>query len=182
MSPRSAIIFTVLIAILLPYYYFVDRPELRLKELHTTAQESLLDLPGGIDAVTVTRGAEKIHYTRMADGHSYKLAEPDGKFIPQDLMRALADLFEGAKTVDVVSTDPNALAEFGLDNPKGEVILENASKKQPINIFFGNENPTHTAVYARIEGSPKIFLLGANLEYYQTLMFQWVEGKQGKNA
>jgi len=29
---------------------------------------------------------------------------------------------------------------------------------------------------------PKVFLLGRNLEYYQTLMFQWVEGKQGKNA
>lgn len=181
MSPRSAIIFTVLIAILLPYYYFVDRPELRLKELHT-AQESLLDLPGGIEAITVTRGDEKVHYTRMADGRGYKLVEPNGKFIPQDLMKALADLLESAKTVEVVSTNPNDLAEFGLDKPKGEVILEAASKKQPIDIFFGNENPTHTAVYARIEGSPKIFLLGANLEYYQGLIFQWVEGKQGKNA
>ena len=96
-------------------------------------------------------------------------------------MKALADLLEGAKTVEVVSTNPNDLAEFGLDKPKGELILEPASKK-PINIFFGSENPTHTAVYARIEGVPKVFLLGANLQYYQTLMFQWVEGKQGKNA
>jgi hypothetical protein len=97
-------------------------------------------------------------------------------------MKALADLLEGAKTVEIVSTDPKDLAEFGLDQPKGEVILAAASKKEPIDIVFGNENPTHTAVYARIQGSPKIFLLGANLEYYQTLMFQWVEGKQGKNA
>ena len=181
MSPRSAIIFTILIAILLPYYYFVDRPELRLKEVGV-AQESLLNLPGGVDTVTITRGDEKVRYTRMADGHSYKLVEPDGKFVPQDLMKAMADLLEGAKTVEVVSTNAKDLAEFGLDKPKGEVILEAASKKGPINIFFGNENPTHTAVYARIEGTPKIFLLGANLEYYQTLMFQWVEGKQGKNA
>ena len=182
MSPRSAIIFTVLIAILLPYYYFVDRPELRLKEIHTTAQESLLDLPGGIDAVTITRGAEKVRFARQPDGHSYKLTEPDGKFIPQDLMHALTELLEGAKTVEVVSTDPNNRAEFGLDQPKGEVIIENSSMKHPVEIIFGNENPTHTAVYARMEGSPKIFLLGANLQYYQTLMFQWVEGKQGKNA
>jgi hypothetical protein len=27
-----------------------------------------------------------------------------------------------------------------------------------------------------------VFLLGQNLEYYQSLMFQWIEGKQGKNA
>lgn len=181
MNPGKAILFTVLIGILLPYYYFVDRPALRLKGLEAP-QESLLDLPGGIDSITITRGAEKVHYTKMADGQRYQLVEPDGKFVPQDLMKALADLLEGAKTVEIVSTDPKDLAEFGLDQPKGEVILAAASKKEPIDIVFGNENPTHTAVYARIQGSPKIFLLGANLEYYQTLMFQWVEGKQGKNA
>ena len=118
MSPRSAIVFTVLIAILLPYYYFVDRPELRLKELTASTQESLLDLPGGIDTLTVTREGEKVRYTRRADGQ-YKVVEPDGKFVPQDLMKALADLLEGAKTVEVVSTNPNDFAEFGLDRPKG---------------------------------------------------------------
>jgi hypothetical protein len=180
LSPRSAIIFTVLIAILFPYYYFVDRPELRLKDV-AAAQESLLDLPGGIDAITVTRGDEKVRYSRRSDGQ-YAVEEPGGKFVPQDLMKALAELLEGAKTVEVVSTDPKNLAEFGLDQPKGELVLQGATKKPPINIFFGSENPTHTAVDAHIEGIPKVFLLGANLEYYQTLMFQWVEGKQGKNA
>jgi hypothetical protein len=181
LSPFRAIFFTVLVAILLPYYYFVDRPELRLKEM-PAEQESLLDLPGGIDGITLTRGDEKVHFTRMADGTGYKLVEPEGKFVPQDLMKALTELLAGAKSVEVVSTNPADAAEFGLDQPKGELILEPASKKPAIDIFFGNENPTRTAVYARIDNGPKIFLLGANLEYYQTLMFQWVEGKQGKNA
>lgn len=180
MSPLKAIIFTVLIAILLPYYYYMDRPELRLKELTASTQENLLDLPGGIDSLTVTRGNEKVLYTRRSDGQ-YKVVEPDGKFVPQDLMKALADLLVGASSVEVVSTNPKDLAEFGLDQPKGELTVQSDSKK-PITIFFGTENPTHTAVYARIEGIPKVFLLGANLEYYQTLMFQWIEGKQGKNA
>lgn len=180
MSPLKAIIFTVLIAILLPYYYYMDRPELRLKEVSASTEENLLDLPGGIDTLSVVRPNEKVSYTRRSDGQ-YKLVEPDGKFVPQDLMKALADLIEGAKSVEVVSTNPKDLAEFGLDQPKGQLVVESNSKK-PITIFFGSENPTHTAVYARIEGVPKVFLLGANLEYYQSLMFQWVEGKQGKNA
>ncbi len=181
MSPFKAIFFTALIAVLLPFYYFVDRPELKLKELQPQ-EESLLSLPGGIDGITLARGDEKVHYTRLQDGTGYQLVEPQGKFVPQDLMKALAELLEGAKSVEVVSTDPKDAAEFGLDQPKGELILEPASKKPPIDIFFGNENPTKTAVYARIGNDPKIFLLGANLQYYQTLMFQWVEGKQGKNA
>lgn len=181
MSPRSAIFFTLLIAILLPYYYFVDRPELRIKGIKTE-QESLLDLKGGVDSITVTRGDEKIHYIKTSDGVHYKVVEPEGKFIPQDLMAALADLLSGAKSVEIVSSNPNDLKQFGLDHPQGEIILQTASKPQPINIFFGAENPTHTAIYARIDTSPKVFLLGKNLEYYQALMFQWVEGKQGKTA
>jgi len=180
LNAGRAILFTVLIAILLPFYWFKDRPALRLKL--EPAQETLLDLPGGIDSVTISRGDEKVEYKKMADGQRYQLVAPDGKFVPQDLMRALADLLQGAKTVEIVSTNPNDFAEFGLDQPKGEVILQAASKKEPIDIVFGNENPTHTAVYARINGQPKVFLLGANLQYYQTLMFQWIEGKQGKNA
>ena len=179
MSSRNAIIFTVLLAILLPYYYFVDRPELRLKAMATAAQESLLDLPGGIDSVTVSREDEKVRYTRRSDGLQGRRAGRQVR--PAGSHEGIGGPAGRRQNSEVVSTNPNDLAEFGLDKPKGELILE-ASSKKPVAIFFGSENPTHTAVYARIEGVPKIFLLGANLDYYQTLMFQWVEGKQGKNA
>jgi hypothetical protein len=181
LSPRSAIVFTILVAILFPYYYFVDRPELRIKDVKSE-QQNLLDISSGLDSIIVTRGDEKIHFTKTADGQHYQVVEPEGKFIPQDLMQALASLLVGSKSVEIISENPNDLKEFGLDQPKGQLILQGTSKPKPITIFFGNENPTQTAVYARIDGSPKIFLLGKNLEYYQQLMFQWVEGKQGKNA
>jgi uncharacterized protein DUF4340 len=180
LSLRHALLFSVLIAILLPYYLLVDRPEMKVAAIKSE-QESLLNLKG-VDAITVTRGDEKIRYEMMADRQHFKLISPEGKFVPQDLMQALASLLVNAKSVEVVSTDPKDLAEFGLDHPHGEIIVEATGKAHPINIFFGAENPTHTAIYAQIEGIPKVFLLGKNLEYYQTLMFQWVEGKQGKNA
>ncbi len=180
MSVRHAILFTILIAILLPFYYYVDRPGVKAAASRVE-QESLLNLKG-IDALTLTRGDEKIRYERMSDGQHYKVVQPQGKFIPQDLIQALNSLLIGAKSVEVVSTNPNDLAEFGLDKPRGQIVIEAADKPKPINIFFGNENPTHTAIYAQIEGSPKVFLLGRNLEYYQRLMFEWVEGKQGKTA
>lgn len=181
MSPRSAIAFTILIAILFPFYYFVDRPELRIQQVKSE-QQNLLDIGNGVDSITVTRGDEKIRFTKMADGQRYQVVEPDGKFIPQDLMQALASLLSNSKSVEIISDNPNDLKEFGLDQPKGEIIIQATSKPKPITIFFGNENPTQTAIYARLDGNPKIFLLGKNLEYYQQLMFQWVEGKQGKNA
>jgi hypothetical protein len=97
-------------------------------------------------------------------------------------MNAMGGLLQGAKSVEVVSENSNDLAQFGLDHPKSELTIEAPGKPQPIKLAFGNENPTHTAIYAQIEGQAKVFLLGENLEYYQSLMFQWIEGKQGKKS
>ena len=182
MSARHAILFSILIAILFPYYYFVDRPQLKTQtESAKSSQENLFSVKG-VDSVVITRGDEKIRFEKTTDGKRFQLVEPQGKFVPQDLMQALASLLINAKQVEIVSTNPSDLAEFGLDKPKSELVLSGDGGGKPIDIFFGSENPTHTAIYARIEGVPKVFLLGKSLEYYQTLMFQWVEGKQGKNA
>ncbi len=180
MSARPAILFTFLLAILLPYYVLADRPQVRRAEIrHEHA--SLLDL-SAVNAVTITRGIEKLRFEKTADGKLYKIVAPPNAFAPQDLMNALAGLFIEAGQVEIVADDSSDLAEFGLDHPQSEILIDAPGKPQPIRVLLGSENPTRTAVYARIENSPKVFLLGRNLEYYQDLMFQWVEGKQGKNA
>jgi Domain of unknown function (DUF4340) len=179
LSPRKAILFTFLIVILLPYYYFVDRPRPKVAEIKEQ-QVSLLNIEK-VNELTVSNGAETIRYQLTPDGR-YQVVEPQGKFVPQDLIEAVIALLRDAKSVEIVSTDPGDMEEFGLDHPKGELVIQDPSKPKPIDIQFGNENPTSTAIYARINGEPKVFLLGKNLEYYQRLMFEWVEGKQGKNA
>jgi hypothetical protein len=180
MSARPAILFTILLAILLPYYVLADRPEVReLEAAHERA--SLLDL-SAVEAVTITRGAEKLEFRKTADGKLYTMVAPRNAFAPQDLMKALTDLLVEAGDVEVVSDDPASLAQFGLDHPQFEIEIEAPGKPEPIRLEIGSENPPQTAVYARVANSPKVFLLGRNLEYYQDLMFQWIEGKQGKNA
>jgi hypothetical protein len=179
-SPRPAIFFTVLFLILTPFYYLVDRPVPIQNDLEEK-QESLLKL-SGIDGITVTRGTETIHYQKTPDGKLYQLLVPAKAFIPQDLMQATAELLLGAKSVEVVAENNNDLKQFGLDQPSAVMLVQAPGQDKPIKITFGAENPTKTAIYAQIEGVPKVFLLGRSLEYYQDLMFQWVEGKQGKNA
>lgn len=181
MSARPAIIFTALFLILLPIYLYFDRPAEKPQSKVEQQQESLLKLDS-IDSIAVKRGDESLRYDKTADGKLYKLVEPEGKFIPQDLMQALVSLLISAKQVEVVAENTNDLAQFGLDNPHSEMTISGAGLPKPIHLFFGGENPTHTAVYARIEGIPKVFLLGRNLTYYESVMFEWVEGKQGKNA
>ncbi len=179
MSPRHAILFTIVFAILLPYYYLVDTPALKVVRLKQE-QESLLKLTS-IDAIEVSRGPETVKFAKTSDPKRFQVVQPSNGFIPQDLMQATTALLLGAKSVEVVSDNPSDLRQFGLDQPSTTMVI-NAPGREPIRLEFGSLNPTKTAVYARIIGTPKVFLLGRNLEYYQTLMFQWIEGKQGKNA
>ncbi|MHB8382109.1 MAG: DUF4340 domain-containing protein [Candidatus Binataceae bacterium] len=180
MSIRWPIVLSVVFVILLPIYLW-GRPEIKRNDQLTNKQESLLGLDG-IDAVTLVRGTETVRFQKTPDGKLYTLVQPPSAFVPQDLMQAMTALMVNAKQVEVVSNNLNDLSQFGLDQPKASMTIEARDKPQPIKILFGGENPTHTAIYAEIVGLPKVFLLGRNLEYYQTLMFQWVEGKQGKNA
>ena len=182
MRTRPAILYTIIFFVLLPIYFLIQPTIKPSVALEREKQESLLKLDGGIDAITLSSGPESLRFQKASDGKQYQLVAPPGKFIPQDLMNAMVQLLQGAKSVEVVSENANDLAQFGLDHPKSELTIEAPGRPQPIKLAFGNENPTHTAIYAQIEGQPKVFLLGENLEYYQSLMFQWIEGKQGKKA
>jgi hypothetical protein len=179
-SVRPAIFYTIAFFILLPIYFWIQ-PSIKPTSALEEKQESLLKLTS-IDAVTVASGTESLRFQKDKDGKFYNLVAPPGKFVPHDLMDAMVSLLTSAKSVEVVAEDTSDLAQFGLDHPKSELTIESSGQPQPIKIAFGNENPTHTAIYAQIEGIPKVFLLGQNIEYYQSLMFQWIEGKQGKNA
>ena len=181
MSVRPAIFYTMAFFILLPIYFWIQ-PSIKPAGALEQKQESLLKLSGGIDAITVAAGPESLRFQKNKDGKFYDLVAPPGKFVPHDLMEAMVSLLTSAKSVEVVAEDTTDLAQFGLDHPKSEITIEAPGQPQPIKISFGNENPTHTAIYAQIQGIPKVFLLGQNIEYYQSLMFQWIEGKQGKNA
>lgn len=182
MRTRPAILYTIVFFILLPVYFWIQPTIKPSAALEQERQESLLKLEGGIDAISLSSGPESLRFQKTSDGKQYQLVTPAGKFIPQDLMNAMVQLLLGAKSVEVVADNSKDLAQFGLDHPKIEMTIEAQGKPEPIKITFGNENPTHTAIYAQIEGKPQVFLLGQNLEYYQSLMFQWIEGKQGKNA
>jgi Domain of unknown function (DUF4340) len=180
LSPRHAILFSILIALAAPYYHFVDRPRPRIAA--PSVERMRLLKVSEIDAVTITAGGQTVRFEKAPDGRSYKLVEPPNKFVPQDLMKAMVSLLIDAKSVEVVSTDPGDLAEFGLDRPRAEIAVRARSSRMPIVILLGADNPTGTAIYARIKGAPEVFMLGSDLDYYRTLMFEWIEGKQGKNA
>jgi hypothetical protein len=180
LSARPAILFSVLLIVLVPFYLFFDRQYAH--QVQVKVERANLLAFDSIDAVTVSRGPESVRFKKTPDGKLYQVISPAGAFVPQDLMSAMTALLIKSREVDVVADSTDDLVQYGLDRPRGELLLEAPGKPGPVKVVFGVENPTRTAVYAKVEGSPKIFLLGLDLKYYQDLMFEWVEGKQGKKA
>lgn len=180
MSARPAILFSLLLMILLPSYFSVQRH--RLREVAVKHERANLLELSGVQAVTIRRGNEQLRFQKTFDGKLYQVVEPAGGFVPQDLMNALAGLLMKSSEVEVVADNASDLVQYGLDHPTSEIDIATPGKPIPVKVYFGSENPTHTAIYARMEISPKIFLLGLDLRYYQDLMFEWIEGKQGKKA
>lgn len=181
MSPRPAILFSLLLVILLLYYLMIDRG--KTLQIHGEQEKAnLLELAGGVEAVDLNRGGERVRFQKTSDGKLFEVVAPQGGFAPQDLMNAIAGLLMKSNEVEIVNDNASDLAQYGLDHPVSEVDIQTPGKSAPVKVYFGGENPTHTAFYAKLEGSPRVFLLGMDLRYYQDLMFEWIEGKQGKKA
>ena len=69
------------------------------------------------------------------------------------------------------ATDGSA---FGLDSEALRVRLYERGNNVPVTLILGKRNPTGTAVYAQVEGSPKVLLVGRILEYYVDRLFEEV--------
>ena len=178
MSPRPAILFSALLVVLLPYYFYIDSAKVHEIQVADQKQANLLDL-NGVEGITLSRSKQTIHFQKTADGKLFEVTAPSGAFVPQDLMTALSGLFLKTEEVEIVA-DSGDSSQYGLEHPVTVAEVTSPGRAAPVRISFGSENPTHTAIYAKLDGSPKIFLLGLDMKYYQDLIFEWLEGKQGK--
>jgi Domain of unknown function (DUF4340) len=102
-------------------------------------------------------------------GDRWTVRQPVGALVQGGLVDALlASLLE---TPEVGSIDSDRAAEFGLNDPHLRIRLRRAGGN-PLVIDIGARNPTGTAVYARVEGSPHLALIGLNAQYYADLLIQ----------
>ncbi|MBI3783211.1 MAG: DUF4340 domain-containing protein [Deltaproteobacteria bacterium] len=127
-----------------------------------------------ITALDVDRRGQRLHAERV-DG-SWRATTPAGSAVPSDLIGALVDSLTSIPDVEVVAETVAATDDFGLQPPAATITLARA-QGAPIVIDFGQLNPTSTAVYARRSDSPRVYLLGRNLDYYLDLLLSGVEAR-----
>ena len=114
--------------------------------------------------------------TCQLDGDSWKVLEPQGAHVTSSLVSSLIENLTMEQETRVVKEEADDLAAYGLKPPHATVILKGKTESDLATVFIGGHNPTSTAVYASIEGSSQVVLLGYNARYYEELLFEAATG------
>lgn len=140
-----------------------DAPAVAVRRAFVAASSS------DVHSVTVEQADARVHCVR--DGERWRVEEPATARVPSDLVGALVDQLTALSDVEVVNETGQGAAQFGLDPPVARVTLGLADGRK-IGVALGARNPGQTAAYARVDGAPRILLVGLNVLYYGDLIVQ----------
>jgi len=156
MKPMPLLIAVVLLAILGGLvYYTEENPPAPDDE-----QVKVVDLKAAdIQAVTVRRPGQEPLTVRRSGDSDWTFAEPssmkvDG-FAAETLIAGLTPM-SASRVVEEQVTD---WAPYGLTGEGTLRVEVEAKEGKSYQITFGNNTPTGSAVYARLEGDPRLFTL-----------------------
>jgi hypothetical protein len=122
-------------------------------------------------AVELRRGEVAIEFERS--GNAWRVRKPAGAPIALGLIDAFVDQLGDAATGEQIGNEGGDPGAFGFTQPSFTVSVRQADGP-PLELVVGDRTPTRTASYARIAGSPTVFVVGLNLTYYADLLFEAV--------
>lgn len=92
-----------------------------------------------------------------------------------DIIQSIINVVE----CDSVADNPSDLVQFGLDRPKMKISVLLEGMEEPRTLLFGNDNPTTTTIYAKLEGSPRVFLVGSLIRWEVNKEFHNLNDRTG---
>jgi hypothetical protein len=164
---RAALYWSIFLA--LAAYYIAAVRESPGPVAHLTRAAFLSIAEEDIDALELRRGSSVVR-CRRTNGR-WEVVAPADRAVPADLVGALVANLTQLPDVEVVAEDSSGLGEFGLQAPQSEITLQRPGRA-PVNVRLGAHNPAGTAVYAQRGDSPRVFLIGLNVRYYEDLLFE----------
>src|SRR5581483_3647932 len=102
------------------------------------------------DTIEVIRGSDNLSFAKS--GMDWKLA--DGKKAQADKVIAMLNALDFEKVKDIIDM-PKALATYGLDKPKLEVILRQGTTELS-RVQFGGDSKMPEGVYIKTSDSPAV--------------------------
>ena len=92
-----------------------------------------------------------------------------------DIIQSITNVVE----TDPVTDNPSDLAQFGLDHPRMEIGVKLRGEEKPTTLLLGSDNPTSTTIYAKLNDSPRIFLVGSPIRWEVSKEFNNLNNRTG---
>jgi hypothetical protein len=157
-------------ALLGAYYVAFERRPAPPSEIQA-GREKVLDVYSDeVTAVTLRREGREIRCERK--DRRWQVVQPQGAKVPPDLVSALIESLTDRQEAEQISDapKPEELQAFGLTDSAAEVEIELSGGKK-LSVKLGARNPSQTAIYAQASTSPRVLLVGVNVEYYTDLLY-----------
>lgn len=147
------------------YIYFVELKRDPASNRTTTREKVFSLTPGSIETLDVINADGGITTMSRRD-LEWRMRAPGEAETEADTIEVstVVSSLESLEQTRVVVEDAEALAPFGLDPPRITLAFTVAGESAPRRLFIGNRTPTGGDLYAQVEGSPRVFLIGAYLE------------------
>jgi hypothetical protein len=133
--------------------------------------------PQDFALIKLTMGERVIVYQREEDTWWMKrpLAIRGPKNAADDIVKSIINVVE----TDPVAERPADLAQFGLDLPAITITVMLKGKQAGKTLYLGNDNPTSIMLYAKLEGSPRVFMVGSLIRWEIQKEFYNLTHRQG---
>ena len=162
-SGKSLLLLVFVAAGLAGYIYFVEMKRDPAADTATTREKVFTLTPGSIQTVEVTTAGNTTTRVTRQDTN-WAITTPTPAEADTVEVSTVVSSIEALEQTRVVSESPDNAAAFGLDPARITVAFTVTGETAPRRLLIGNKTPTGGDLYARVDGSPRVFLIGGYLE------------------
>ena len=160
---KSFLILLVLAAGLGGYAYFVESKH-DPSDVAATKKDKVFTVDSEkIDEITVKAENGDVTKVKKAN-NTWKIVSPAALDTDPAEVSAITTALAGLESEKVVDANPPSLKEFTLDPPKMSITFHVAGETGTHRIDLGMKTPVGGDLYAKVEGKPAVFLVGAYRE------------------
>lgn len=162
-SGKSLLLLLVVAAGLGGYIYFVEMKRDPAAETKSTREKVFTLSPGTIEEVEITDAGKATTKVVRKDA-AWLVTAPEQAEADTVEVSTVVSSIESLEHSRVVAEAPGDAAAFGLEPARISIAFKVAGESAPRRLLIGNKTPTGGDLYARVDGSPRVFLIDGHLE------------------